>query len=297
MDVGKMILDIRKNNDLSQEQFGNLFHVTRQTVSNWENEKNYPDLETLVEISHMFHITLDQILKQDAPMVKSIDKERKSAKVRKIIIFILIAVLVFICVGVKILLFDAFKPTPAQKRNISTTSATMYVNLPTSAPSSAIIRTFNRGEYDEYSPAKLAKVRDEIGGNIEGDIPGIALGKNQQIRFIFQDNYNQNVLPDSPPQIVIREYLNVSMLPKDDRVYTQAAQKELGNEGKIREVKDVLTKDSDGYFCTFDHSLEYDSSYGSAEDYNVTICLIEVYYSIEGQEYVSTTALSVGYPQ
>lgn len=34
MDVGKMILEIRKSNDLSQEQFGNLFHVTRQTVSN-----------------------------------------------------------------------------------------------------------------------------------------------------------------------------------------------------------------------------------------------------------------------
>ena len=41
MNIGKQISNIRKEQQLTQEEFGRLFHVTRQTVSNWENEKSY----------------------------------------------------------------------------------------------------------------------------------------------------------------------------------------------------------------------------------------------------------------
>lgn len=63
MEIGKQIQKIRKENNLSQEQFGKRFHVTRQTVSNWENEKSYPDLQTLISISEEFDISLDKLLK------------------------------------------------------------------------------------------------------------------------------------------------------------------------------------------------------------------------------------------
>ena len=76
MEVGKRIAEIRKENRMSQEQFGQLFHVTRQTVSNWENAKSYPDLQTLVKISELFEITMDELLKENVPMVQKIDKER-----------------------------------------------------------------------------------------------------------------------------------------------------------------------------------------------------------------------------
>lgn len=76
MNLGKTILNIRKERNLTQEEFAQLFHVTRQTVSNWENEKSYPDLGTLVEISNQFSISLDKLIKEDAEMVKNIDKER-----------------------------------------------------------------------------------------------------------------------------------------------------------------------------------------------------------------------------
>lgn len=76
MNLGKTILNIRKERNLTQEEFAQLFHVTRQTVSNWENEKSYPDLGTLVEISNQFSISLDKLIKEDTEMVKNIDKER-----------------------------------------------------------------------------------------------------------------------------------------------------------------------------------------------------------------------------
>ena len=66
MQLGQMIAKIRKEQGLTQEAFAEKFHVTRQTVSNWENEKSYPDLRTLVKISDMFHISLDVLLKGDS---------------------------------------------------------------------------------------------------------------------------------------------------------------------------------------------------------------------------------------
>ena len=52
MDIGNQILGIRKEQKLTQEEFGRLFYVTRQTVSNWENGKSYPDLQILVDMSN-----------------------------------------------------------------------------------------------------------------------------------------------------------------------------------------------------------------------------------------------------
>ena len=76
MDIGKQISNIRKERKLTQEEFGRLFHVTRQTVSNWENRKSFPDLQILVEISNEFDISLDTLLKGDSKMIKEMDKER-----------------------------------------------------------------------------------------------------------------------------------------------------------------------------------------------------------------------------
>ena len=76
MDIGSQILSIRKEQKLTQEEFGRLFHVTRQTVSNWENGKSYPDLQILVDMSNYFKISLDILLKGDSQMVKKIDSER-----------------------------------------------------------------------------------------------------------------------------------------------------------------------------------------------------------------------------
>ena len=83
MNIGNQILNIRKENQLTQEEFGKLFHVTRQTVSNWENGKSYPELQILVSISNQFNVSLDTLLKEDSKMVKTIDKERVLGKIKK----------------------------------------------------------------------------------------------------------------------------------------------------------------------------------------------------------------------
>ena len=83
MNIGNQISTIWKEQKLTQEQFGVLFHVTRQTVSNWENNKSYPDLQMLIDISNKFEISLDTLIKEDSKMVKTIDKERVLGKIKK----------------------------------------------------------------------------------------------------------------------------------------------------------------------------------------------------------------------
>lgn len=82
MSIGNHISTIRKEHNLTQEKFGEIFHVTRQTVSNWENEKSYPDLQLLIDISDRFGISLDILLKEDSKMVRTIDKDRMLGKLR-----------------------------------------------------------------------------------------------------------------------------------------------------------------------------------------------------------------------
>ena len=96
MKIGKIVQDIRRERDMTQEDFGELFHVTRQAVSSWENEKTYPDLITLIEISNMFDISLDIMLKEDKNMTDKLNKDIKRSKwLKKVLpIVVVIAVLV-----------------------------------------------------------------------------------------------------------------------------------------------------------------------------------------------------------
>ncbi|MDY3234038.1 MAG: helix-turn-helix domain-containing protein [Erysipelotrichaceae bacterium] len=62
MEFSEQIREIRKENHLTQEEMAARLHVTRQAVSNWENGKNLPDIEMLMEISLTFQISLDRLI-------------------------------------------------------------------------------------------------------------------------------------------------------------------------------------------------------------------------------------------
>lgn len=56
--------------NLSQEELAEKVYVTRQTISNWENNKNYPDIHSLLLLSSLFNISLDQLIKGDIKIMK-----------------------------------------------------------------------------------------------------------------------------------------------------------------------------------------------------------------------------------
>lgn len=76
MEIGVQIKKYRTNIMLSQEELANKIFVTRQTISNWENNKSYPDIHSLLLLSSLFNVSLDQLVKGDIDIMrKEIGKE------------------------------------------------------------------------------------------------------------------------------------------------------------------------------------------------------------------------------
>ena len=68
MNFGEQIKNIRSERKLTQDQMAAQLNVSRQAVSNWENNRNLPDIEMLITMGRVFHISLDQLLLGEADM-------------------------------------------------------------------------------------------------------------------------------------------------------------------------------------------------------------------------------------
>lgn len=80
MEIGAQIKKYREAQGLSQEALAEKIFVTRQTISNWETGKSYPDVHSLMLLGGVFNVSLDQLVKEDIDIMK---KEINHAKVRE----------------------------------------------------------------------------------------------------------------------------------------------------------------------------------------------------------------------
>lgn len=71
--IGEFLKELRKEKELTQQQFAEILNVSNRTVSRWENGNNMPDLDVLIYISDYYEIDLRELL----------DGERKSEKMNK----------------------------------------------------------------------------------------------------------------------------------------------------------------------------------------------------------------------
>lgn len=70
MNLGKQIKKHREAKRLSQEELAEKIYVSRQTISNWENEKSYPDIHNILMLSVLFNVSLDELVKGDIDTMK-----------------------------------------------------------------------------------------------------------------------------------------------------------------------------------------------------------------------------------
>ena len=70
MEIGKQIKKYRTEKGFSQEELSEKIFVSRQTISNWENNKNYPDVKSLLLLSSLFDVSLDILIKGDLEEMK-----------------------------------------------------------------------------------------------------------------------------------------------------------------------------------------------------------------------------------
>ena len=66
MSIQKNIMLYRKRAGMSQEDLAEQLHVSRQTISKWETGQSAPDLDTVVQLAHLFGVTTDRLLTEEA---------------------------------------------------------------------------------------------------------------------------------------------------------------------------------------------------------------------------------------
>ena len=70
IDIGSKIKTLRLSKSMTQEQLAKALHVSAQAVSKWENGKSYPDIRSLLLLSALFDVSLDQLIKGDLETMK-----------------------------------------------------------------------------------------------------------------------------------------------------------------------------------------------------------------------------------
>ena len=90
MSFAEELVTARKINNLTQEELAEMLNVSRQTISKWERNEGYPEVETLLEIARRLQLSLDQLMKEelaylsDFECISTIDPEKCRSKLEKI---------------------------------------------------------------------------------------------------------------------------------------------------------------------------------------------------------------------
>ncbi len=105
MEIGNKIKKYREHINLSQEELANKIYVSRQTISNWENDKSYPDINSLKLLSNIFDVSIDEFIKGDIEKIKKRINEEDLRKYNKLSIIFCIEFLVMLISAYPLLRF------------------------------------------------------------------------------------------------------------------------------------------------------------------------------------------------
>ena len=98
METGNKISELRKKNNLSQEELGEKIGVARQTISKWELGETSPDIKQSKELSKIFNVSLDELTDNDIKDIlveKTSNTEKLAGLILKLIKVIVIFIILF----------------------------------------------------------------------------------------------------------------------------------------------------------------------------------------------------------
>lgn len=84
MEISQVVKDKRKEQKLTQDQLAEKIFVSKKTISNWENGRTTPDIESLIRIAHLFELSLDSLLLEGTNIVEDIKKREKLAELTQV---------------------------------------------------------------------------------------------------------------------------------------------------------------------------------------------------------------------
>ena len=94
MDIGLQIKKFREQQKISQEELALKVFVSRQTISNWETNKSCPDVKSLITLSNIFNVSLDDFIKEDIKEMRKIVEKEATKKFHMISMVFLMELIV-----------------------------------------------------------------------------------------------------------------------------------------------------------------------------------------------------------
>ena len=105
MEIGKKLKEARLNRDLTQEVIAEKLNVSRQTISNWENEKSYPDIISVIALSDLYSVSLDELLKGDQKMAEHLEESTNVVKSNQKMIWAIIVNIIVVALLITLNMF------------------------------------------------------------------------------------------------------------------------------------------------------------------------------------------------
>ncbi|MHC5229196.1 helix-turn-helix domain-containing protein [Enterococcus sp. LJL99] len=65
MSISEKIKVLRIEKEWSQKKLAEMLNVSSQAISNWERGQSYPDISNIIQLSDLFDVTLDELIKED----------------------------------------------------------------------------------------------------------------------------------------------------------------------------------------------------------------------------------------
>ena len=110
MEFSEILKERRTSLGITQERLAKELNVSRSAISNWEIGRNYPDIQTLIDLSKILDVSLDFLLNTDNTIVEKIDEDLSKKKWLKKLSLVL-ATLLVVSISVSIFLFSIKRPT------------------------------------------------------------------------------------------------------------------------------------------------------------------------------------------
>lgn len=111
MELSEKLKEARQKSGMSQDQVAEKIMVSRVTVSHWENGKSLPDIVSLISLSDLYNISLDELVKGDSKMTEKVKNDAKDANNNKRLISVIgiLVIAVLMVYGVSIIVGGAFR--------------------------------------------------------------------------------------------------------------------------------------------------------------------------------------------
>lgn len=98
MKFGNRLKQARQKQQVTQQRVADDLNVSRQTISSWETENSYPDIESLIQLSNYYQISLDTLLKEDTGMTEYLKKQEVLKSIKPVTLLLTVIDIMFIAV-------------------------------------------------------------------------------------------------------------------------------------------------------------------------------------------------------